>query len=88
MSRVVLVALGYFGPLVVALALLVVRRWLPRRRRVSVAELLARLERERLCDPTFRLASRTPGLPPGWRWPSADPDQRSRHLQRCSRDRL
>jgi hypothetical protein len=58
MSRVVLVALGYFGSLVVAVTLLLVRRWLrrlhARRRRVSVAELRARLERERFTEPCLR----------------------------------
>jgi hypothetical protein len=79
MSRVALAALVYFGPLAVGLTMLLLRRWLhrrhARRQRIPVAVLIARIERERLTAPTFRLPSRTPGLPPGWRWPLRDPDR-------------
>lgn len=77
MNQVALLALVYFGWWALVGLLFLTRRWLRRRRarrRVPVAELLARIERERTTQPTDRLSPRNPSLPPGWCWPSRDHD--------------
>lgn len=79
MSRVAFLALAYFGPLTLAVLLTLTHRWIQRRRarrkRVPVAELIARVKRQRAHQDTDRLRSLATSLPPGWCWPSHDPDR-------------
>lgn len=79
MSRVALAALVYFGPLTLTVLFLLTHQWLQRRRthqsRIPVAQLIARIEQERIHQPTDRLPSQAVNLPPAWCWPSRDPDR-------------
>lgn len=78
MSRTALIALIYFGPLTLAVLFLQLHRWGQRRRVrqkwVPVRDLIARVERERESQDTDSLRWRR-SLPPGWCWPSRDPDR-------------
>lgn len=79
MSDVVLAAIVYFGPVVLTLALLRMRRWVVARRaralRLPAWQIIARVEHERRIQRTNRWPRRIRGLPVGWCWPERDVDE-------------